>query len=217
MRNSTFFSARLLFSGKWLLSFSFLLIIQLTGSLLFAQTKKVDGFVSDSKGVPLEKVSVVVKGSQSGVTTDSRGAYSITAADGSILVFSFSGYTSQEERVGARTVINVSLVETAVTMEGVVIVGYGSQKKVNLSGAVAQVSGKDLVNKPVPNVTGALQGVLPGVTIIRGNGQPGDEGYGFRIRGFSSANAATAMVLVDGVEQDLNLLDPNDIESISVL
>ena len=217
MRVLSFFNTRLQFCGKWLLSFSLLLIFQLVSTLLFAQTKKVEGFVSDSKGVPLEKVSVVVKGSQNGVTTDNQGRYSITAANGSILVFSFSGYTSQEERVGSRDVINVSLVETALTMEGVVIVGYGTQKKVNLSGAVAQVTGKEIINRPVPNVTSALQGLLPGVTVLRNNGQPGDEGYDIRIRGFSSANAATALVLVDGVEQDLNLLDPNDIESISVL
>jgi TonB-dependent SusC/RagA subfamily outer membrane receptor len=98
-----------------------------------------------------------------------------------------------------------------------VVVGYGTQKKVNLSGAVAQVSGKELIDRPVPNVTAALQGVLPGVTVLRNSGQPGSEGYGIRIRGFSSANDANALVLVDGVEQDMNLLDPNDIESISVL
>jgi TonB-linked SusC/RagA family outer membrane protein len=98
-----------------------------------------------------------------------------------------------------------------------VVVGYGVQKKVNLSGAVAQVGGKELVNRPVPNVTGALQGVMPGVTVLRGSGKPGAEGYGIRVRGFTSSNSANALVLVDGIEQDINLLDPNDVESITVL
>src|SRR5882762_7003294 len=132
MRTSSLFKAQPLFAGKRLLSFSFLLIFQLICSFLFAQAKKVEGIVSDSKAMPLEKVSVIVKGSKVGVTTDPQGHYSIMAADGSILIFSFSGYSSQEERVGTRTTINVSLVETVQSMEGIVVVGYGTQKKVNL-------------------------------------------------------------------------------------
>jgi TonB-linked SusC/RagA family outer membrane protein len=202
---------------KWPLSFLLLFIFQLTGFFLFAQSKKVEGFVSDPKGLPIENASVTIKGTSTGVTTDSKGYYAITADPVSVLTFSSTGFISKEEMVGPRSAINVSLSENPLTMEGVVVVGYGSQKKVNLSGAVAQVSGKELANRPVPNVTGALQGVLPGVTVLRGSGQPGDEDYNIRIRGFSSANSANALVLVDGIEQDLNLLDPNDIESISVL
>ncbi|HTD92910.1 MAG TPA: TonB-dependent receptor plug domain-containing protein, partial [Chitinophagaceae bacterium] len=203
--------------GKWLLSLSLLLFIQLIGPALFAQSRKVEGSVTDTRGVPLEGISVVVKGSRTGVTTDAKGHYSLTADLGSMLTFSSASYLSRDENVDSRTTINVSLAENPLSLESVVVVGYGTQKKVNLSGAVAQVSGKDLANKPVANVTGALQGVLPGVTVIRGSGQPGDEGYGIRIRGFSSANAASALVLVDGIEQDLNLIDPSDVESISVL
>ncbi len=198
---------------------SLLFIFQLTGSLLFGQAKTVSGTVTDAAGAPLERVSITIKGSGKGATTDARGFYSVSAVQGSVLVFTFSGYTSRSETIGAGDVINVSLTSNSQQMDAVVVVGYGTQKKVNLTGAVSQVAGKDLTNRPVPNVTGALQGVLPGVTVLRGSGKPGAEGYGIRIRGFSTTvtSTANALVLVDGIEQDINLLDPSDIESISVL
>ena len=196
---------------------SFLFIFQLASPSLFAQSGKVEGTVTDAKGVPLPAVNVTIKGGSTGTTTDNKGKYAIAAQPGSVLIFSYAGYASHNETVTSKGIINISLAENPSALESVVVVGYGTQKKVNLSGAVAQVSGKDLANRPVANVTGALQGLLPGVTVIRGNGQPGDEGYGIRIRGFTSAGDANALVLVDGIEQDINLLDPSDIESISVL
>ncbi len=203
--------------NRWQLPLMFLLLFTCCSLVTLAQQKKVEGMVTDSKGMPLEKVSITTDGDGGGTTTDNKGHYSIIVKEGNTITFSFTGYTSQNIVVGKSSVINVSLVLTSQTMDAVVVVGYGTQRKVNLSGAVAQVGGRDLINRPVPNVTGALQGVLPGVTVVRGSGKPGAEGYGVRIRGFSSANAANALVLVDGVEQDMNLLDPNDIESISIL
>lgn len=200
---------------------SLLLILFLLSQIIsvstFAQSRKIDGTVTDSRGLPMEGVSVMIKGSSTGVVTDSKGKYSLSAPTGAILVFSYTGMVAKEERVGSASTVNTSLAETASQLENIIVVGYGTQKKVNLSGAVAQVSGKDLANRPVANVTGALQGLMPGLTVVRGSGQPGGEGYGIRIRGFTSANSANALVLVDGIEQDLNLLDPSDIESISVL
>ena len=202
---------------KLSLLFSLLFIFQLICSSLFAQAKRVEGTVSDSTGTPLEKVSVVVKGSKTGVVTDSWGHYSIMADQGAVLTFSFTGYNAVSLAVGSGSVMDVSLRQTSRALDEVIVIGYGTQKKVNLSGAVGVVGGKDLVNRPVANLTSSLQGVLPGLTVIRGSGKPGAEGYDIRIRGFTSANNARALVLVDGIEQDLNLLDPNDIESISVL
>ena len=150
------------------------------------------------------------------MSTDAKGNFTIPASKNASLMFSYTGFLSRTEIVNGRDQLSLSLAENPQSLESVVVVGYGSQKKINLSGAVAQVQGKDLMNRPVPNATGALQGVLPGVTVIRGSGQPGDEGYNIRIRGFSSSNNASALVLVDGIEQDLNLIDPNDIENISV-
>jgi TonB-linked SusC/RagA family outer membrane protein len=219
MRDQKKITAPKLFSGKRLLSFSLLVFFQLTGPALFAQSHKVEGTVTDAKGAPLQNVSVTIKGSTTGVTTNDKGYYAISVVDGSILSFSITGFTTKNELVKTKTTINVTLAENTQTIDAVVVVGYGTQRKVNLSGAVAVVSGKDLVNRPVPNVTGALQGVLPGVTVLRGSGKPGAEGYGIRIRGFSTAvtSTASALVLVDGIEQDINLLDPADVESISVL
>lgn len=203
--------------GKWTMFFSFLVLCLFTISSLSAQVKMLDGIVTDANGTPLEGVSVAVKSSKIGATTDKNGKYSINVNVGSVLIFSFTGFITQEETVDGRSSINIVLANNPTSLENVVVIGYGRQKKVNLSGAVAVVSGKDLVNRPVPNATGALQGVLPGVNVIRSSGKPGAEGYGIRVRGFTSANNASALVLVDGIEQDINLIDPNDIESISVL
>jgi len=217
MRIESFSGIQHFRAWKCLVCFSLLLIIQLNSAVVFAQAKTVSGVVNDAKGLPLAGVSVTVKGTNNGVVTNDKGAYSISVTPGAVLYFSYSGYNGSEQTVNAQNTIDVSLTENPQSLENVIVIGYGTQKKVNLSGAVAQVSGKDLINRPVPNITGALQGVLPGVTVLRGNGQPGDEGYQVRVRGFSSSNNASALVLVDGIEQDMNLIDPNDVETISVL
>ncbi len=203
--------------GKWTKLFFLLVLSFFTVSSLSAQSKMLEGVVTDVNGNPLEGVSVAVKSTKTGVTTDKTGKYSIHVNTGAVLIFSYTGFVTQEETVDGRTSINITLLNNPTSLENVVVVGYGRQKKVNLSGAVAVVNGKELVNRPVPNATGALQGVLPGVNVIRSSGKPGAEGYGIRVRGFTSANSAAALVLVDGIEQDINLIDPSDIESISVL
>ncbi|MFT3982108.1 MAG: TonB-dependent receptor [Ferruginibacter sp.] len=207
---------RLFTFRKWRLFFLTNLLI-LCSTVLFSQVRTVQGRVTDSTGAPLEGVSVILNNSKSGAVTDNSGGYTVQAKTGDRLRFSFAGYQSQTHTVRESGAVNVTLQLTAQVIDAVVVVGYGTQRKTNLSGAVGVVSGKELVNRPVPNVTGALQGVLPGVTVVRGSGKPGAEGYGVRVRGFTSANNANALVLVDGIEQDINLLDPSDIESISVL
>ncbi|MES2060781.1 MAG: TonB-dependent receptor [Bacteroidota bacterium] len=179
---------------------------------------KVTGVVTDETNLPLPGVSVKIKGTTIGVTTDVNGKYFLNADENATLVFSFVGYTSKEVTLsGGRTNYNVQLLPNSKDLNEVVVVGYGTQKKANLTGAVATISGTELQNRPVPNALAALQGVSPGVTVTRSSGQPGSEGYSIRIRGFSSANTASALVLVDGIEQDLGLINPDDIESISVL
>jgi TonB-linked SusC/RagA family outer membrane protein len=199
--------------SKWLM----LILLFTIQTVSFAQSRKVEGTVTDGKGFPIEGVSVTVKGSAMGTVTNNLGKFALNAATGSILIFSYTGYTPKEEKVGSASVVNTSLQESTSSLENVVVVGFGTQKKINLSGAVAQVSGKELANRPVPNLTGALQGMVAGLTVFRGSGQPGSEGYGIRLRGFTSANGSDALVLVDGIEQDLNLVDPSEVESISVL
>lgn len=217
MRVESFSGIQPFRARKWLVCFFLLCIVQLNNSVLFAQAKTVSGIVNDTKGTPMPGVNVTVKGTNNGVVTDSKGAFSISAEIGAVLTFSYAGYNSVDQTVDGRESFSVSLTENPQSLENVVVIGYGTQRKSNLSGAVGQVSGKELINRPVPNVTGALQGVMPGVTVVRGSGKPGGEGLGVRIRGFTSANDANALVLVDGVEQDMNLIDANDVESISVL
>ncbi|MGJ7032147.1 SusC/RagA family TonB-linked outer membrane protein [Niabella hirudinis] len=178
---------------------------------------ELKGTVTDETGIPLAGVNIVEKGTTNGTVTLDDGSFAIKVKDArSVLILSSVGYTTRElPAAGLPAIIALEKNESKLTE--VVVVGYGTQKKVNLSGAVAQVGGKDLVNRPTPNVTGALQGVVPGLTVLRSSGKPGAEGLGIRVRGATSANNADALVLVDGLEQDINLVDPNEVESISVL
>jgi len=188
------------------------------GQFVYAQqSRSVRGVVHQESGAALSKVTVKVKGNPTTTQTDENGNFIIQVGPQGTLVFSLIGFQSQEVPVQQRESITVTLNEIVADLEEVVVVGYGTQKKVNLSGAVAQVKGEDIVNRPVINLTSALQGMMPGVAITRSSGKPGDEGSGIRIRGFSSANEMKALVLVDGIEMDLNLINPEDVESISVL
>jgi TonB-linked SusC/RagA family outer membrane protein len=211
------FAGHVLWPAKNVLSLLVLLGCQLLAVTAQAQSKRIEGTVTDPKGMPLPGVNILIKSGGPGTVSDKNGKYVLMAGPAASLVFSYTGFLNQEEKVGDRTVINVTMLETNSMLDNVVVVGYGTQKKVNLSGSVAQVTGKDLTNRPVANVTAALQGVLPGLTVVRGSGKPGSEGYDIRVRGFTSSNDAKALVLVDGIEQDLNLIDPSDVESISVL
>jgi TonB-linked SusC/RagA family outer membrane protein len=181
----------------------------------------INGKVTDSTGDPLIGVSIQVKGTMTGIITDIDGNYSIQVEANQTLVFSYIGYTTQEIPVGSQQVINVRLTEDTQLIDEVVIVGYGVQKKVNLTGAVAAVDGSEIASKPSSNALASMQGVLPGVSILRSSGRPGAEmdenTNGLQIRGMSSTGKANALVLIDGVEGDIALLNANDIESISVL
>ena len=211
------FAGHVLWPAKNVLPLLILLGCQLLAVTAQAQSTRIEGTVTDPKGTPLQGVNILIKSGGPGTISDKNGKYVLMTEPAAVLVFSYTGFLNQVEKVGDRTVINVSMLETNAMLDNVVVIGYGTQKKVNLSGSVAQVTGKDLMNRPVANVTGALQGVLPGLTVVRNSGKPGGEGYDIRVRGFTSANDAKALVLVDGIEQDLNLIDPSDVESISVL
>jgi len=161
-------------------------------------------------------VSIVEKGTTNGTITDFDGKFSLNVASGSIVTFSYIGYLTQE--VKAENVKGIiQLKEDSKTLDEVVVVGYGVQKKANLSGAVSAIDGDVIAAKPASDVLTALQGELPGVAVLRSSGQPGSESSGLRIRGFSSTNKTETLVLIDGVEGDLTLINPSDIESISVL
>ena len=181
----------------------------------------IKGIVSDKSG-PIPGVSVTVKKSKTGTTTDNNGAFIIRAEKGEVLVFSMIGYSPQEIIVGTQTNINITLEQAANSLNDVVVVGYGQQKKINLTGAIGTVSSKDFDNRPVTNVTNAIQGKVAGVTITTSNGQPGRDGGTIRIRGIgtgigSGGASASPAIIIDGVPGSMGDVNPNDIESISVL
>jgi TonB-linked SusC/RagA family outer membrane protein len=195
--------------------------MQLTAYRVYSQTTQltVKGVVTDNEGRPLSGVSVAVKGSSQGTTTAINGSYTITVASAaSTLVFSYVGFADEEVLIGKRRTINIDFKPGASTLNDVVVVGYGTQKKADLTGAVSVVDKKVLENRPVTNSLSALQGAAPGLIVTRSNGQPGQEGWSANIRGFSSLNGTNSpLVIVDGIEGDLTLINPNDIESVSVL
>ncbi|MBR5716569.1 MAG: TonB-dependent receptor [Bacteroidales bacterium] len=186
---------------------------------LFAQSSQLlRGKVLDaSTREPLIGVSVLEKGTSNGVVSDVDGNFMMQGVkSGATIVFSYVGYATQEI-LAAQVGNTVLLEEDDKTLNEVVVIGYGVQKKVNLSGAVSAVDGEKLSAKPASDVLSAMQGEMPGVAVLRSSGEPGSETSGMRIRGFSSVNATSALVLIDGIEGDISLLNADDIESISVL
>jgi TonB-linked SusC/RagA family outer membrane protein len=179
----------------------------------------VSGKISDETGQPLPGVNVVEKGTSNGTTTDASGLFSLNVQDErSVLVFSFIGYTTQEITVGNQTTISLSLQQDMKALDEVVVVGYGTQKKVNLTGAVDVISRKSLENRAPANVGSLLQGVSPNlnISVTQFGGEPG-AGNSFNIRGVGSLTGGGPLILVDGVEMNINNLDPESVESVSVL
>jgi len=170
-------------------------------------------------GEPLPGVTVVVKGTTNGTTTDFDGNYSIITEPNAILVFTFLGFERKEEIVGGRSIINVGMTEDVSQLSEVVVVGYGTQNKRDVTGAMAQIDAEKLSEIPVPSVAQQLQGRLAGVQINENSGEPGGA-MTFRIRGAASINAGNSpLIVIDGfpTTSGLEALSPNEIESISVL
>lgn len=183
-----------------------------------AQAEPVKGVVLDRNGEPIIGASVAVKGGTVGTITDLDGKFSLDAPRNSVLIVSFIGYKTQEVTAVSGRQLNITLEEDTKTLDEVVVVGYGVQKKVNLSGSVAMVESKELENRPIQNISSGLQGLMPGVTVTGTNGAPGRDAGNIRVRGIGTLNTADPYILVDGVETGtLSAIDPNDIESISVL
>lgn len=182
------------------------------------QNRNITGKIIDSNGEPLIGVTVALKNNTSiGTLTDIDGNYSLNVPNGSTILFSYVGFLNQEIKVGNHSVINVTLQEDSQTLDEVVVVGYGVQKKVNLTGAIATIDSKSLENRPMSNVSAGLAGLLPGVTITQESGKPGSDVGKIRVRGTGTLNDANPMIIVDGVEATMNNIDPNDIESLTVL
>ena len=179
----------------------------------------VSGVVKDNEGAALIGVNVQVKGTNQGTATDLDGRYQIeNVEEDATLVFSYIGYQTTEVSLDGRTSIDVTMISDATLLEELVVVGYGTQKKVNLTGSVSSVDMLGtLENRPITNASQALGGKATGVWVSQNSGKPGSDGAQIRIRGWGTLNNANPLVLIDGVEGSINEVNPNDIENISVL
>ncbi|GEP89802.1 TonB-linked outer membrane protein, SusC/RagA family [Chitinophaga terrae (ex Kim and Jung 2007)] len=182
-----------------------------------AQSHTVNGKVSDEHGQPLPGVSVKIRGTSSGTSTDTKGNFTLNAGANDWLIFSFIGFKNDTVAVGNRTSFQVILKDNVTSLNDLVVVGYGTQKKVNLTGAVSQVTGKVLENRPLPNLSQGLQGVIPNLNLIPGDGKP-ISSPAYNVRGVTSiGQGGNALILIDGVEGDPSMLNPSDVASVSVL
>lgn len=176
----------------------------------------ITGKVMDAMG-PMAGVSVIIKNTTGGTSTDAEGQFSLEVeSEHDVLVFTMIGYEAQEIVVGQQRSFNVVLKESSQQLEEVVVIGYGTQKKSHLTGSVETVDQEDLKSRPVTAASSALQGQMPGVTIRSYTGKPGANGSEIRIRGIGTLNNANPLVLIDGIEGDMNIINPEDIETISV-
>jgi len=201
---------------KWI----WLLLLAITSfQFAQAQSKNVTGTVTDEKGNPMPGVTVQVKGTSQGMQTDGSGAFGLQVNTAeATLIFSMMGYTQQEIATKVPAQLKVKLVETASDLNEVVVVGYGTQKKVNLTGALSVVKGEDMAKRMVASTSLALQGAAPGITVTQQSGAPGADAGTIRIRGISSMYGGNnPLVLIDNVEMSLDAIDANNIESITVL
>jgi TonB-linked SusC/RagA family outer membrane protein len=196
-----------------------LLVISMSS---FAQNAfTVKGLVTSENGEALPGASVILKGTSIGTTTDVDGKYTISISDGNgTLVFTYIGYINQEIAVANRSQIDVKLVTNDKTLDEIVVVGYGTQKKATLTGSVSEVKGSDIVKSPQPNLSNSLAGRFSGFVANNRGGEPGYDGSSYTIRGFASTGNNDVLIVVDGIPGQvggLDRLDPNDIESISIL
>ena len=192
--------------------------LMLLGLSLNAQNRTVQGKVVDSAAQPVPGVAVILQGTTNGTMTGNDGSYSIRIPEGNaVLEFSSLGYQTKTVNVPAsQGTVNVTLEDDAMTLEETVVVGYGVQKKVNLTGAITQVESKALENRSAHNLTTMLQGSVPGLNISTSSGNPGSTGS-LNIRGYTSINGGDPLVLIDGIEGSINRINPQDVASISVI
>ena len=183
------------------------------------QQKNISGKVTDESGLSLPGVTVIIKGTTNGTVTDVDGEYTISnVPDNTTLQFSFVGMKMQEVLVGNQTSINIKMEVDAIGLEEVIAIGYGTQKKVNVIGSVTSVSGENLTSAPVSRVSNALAGRLPGGIFMQDSGEPGNDESTIRIRGNSTLGNNSPLIVIDGIPgRDLNSLNPEDIESVTVL
>lgn len=194
------------------------LIKKVTQTRTIYQQLEIKGSVKDKEGMPLPGASIIIKGTTSGVTTDFDGNFVLGVADENvILLVSYIGFATKEVELNGQSTINIILEESVGGLDEVVVVGYGTQKKVNLTGSVSKIIGDEFAGEPSTSVASLIQGRMPGVYVTQQTGLPGGEESRIVIRGIGTMNNTNPMVLVDGIEASMDNISPDDIESISVL
>ena len=183
--------------------------------------KPIKGKITDEKGNPLASVSITIKGSKVGVTTNNNGEFEINVPEGKrSIIVSNVGFELQEIDITGKTDIIIALVPNASQLEDIVVVGYGTQKKVTVTGAVTAIRGESLMKSPAVDISNSLAGRLPGLVVIQQSGEPGNDGASISIRGTNTLGNSSPLVVIDGIpdrDGGLGRLNPRDIESISVL
>jgi TonB-linked SusC/RagA family outer membrane protein len=199
----------------------FLILIAIFGinHATWAQNIEVTGVVTDDQGMPLPGVTIVEKGTSRGATTDFDGVYTISAASSSVLVFSYVGFETKEIGINSQNTINISLKPSTTDLDEVTIVAYGEQKRVTVTGAISTIKSEELVQSPAANVANSLAGRVTGISTVQFSGQPGADNPNIYLRGVASLSEGRSqpLMIVDGVERSFMSLDPNEIESISIL
>ena len=195
-----------------MLAFLFLL-----PNVVFAQSLTVEGTVNDELGEPLIGAIVKVSPNGKGALTDINGHFTLSSVErGATLEISYMGFQTQTQKVDGKP-LKITLLPDQKVLDEVVVIAYGQQKKLTLTGAVSAVNGDELLKAPVANVANALQGKLPGISVVQPSGMPGDDEPTIRVRGIGTLNSAEPLVLVDGVERPFSQIDPNEIQEISIL
>ncbi len=196
------------------------ILILLTCFIAARAQQVITGVVKDENDAPLPGVSVIIKGTTTGTTTDVDGAFKLEASANDVLTFSFIGYKSQEITVGNQTNLDIKLGNDLTQLDEVVVVGYGEQKKITVTGAVVAVSGGDLMKSPATNLSNSFAGRLAGVVAVQSSGEPGNDNSTIRIRGVNTTGNSSPLVVIDGIpdrDGGLNRISPQDVETISVL
>jgi TonB-linked SusC/RagA family outer membrane protein len=193
------------------------LLFLLNAPIVFAQTKTIKGVVKDEKAIPVFNVNVLIKNSNRGTTTNSNGEFEIQAKPSDVIIFTAVSFQPKEVRVGDGTYLNIIFTPSAQDMDQVMVIGYGTQKKKDLTGAVSTIGAKDVGGRQTLQISEALQGGISGVSVTRSSGAPGASSS-ILIRGVSTIGNNTPLFLVDGVQVgNIDNINPNDVESISVL
>ncbi|MGB4576811.1 MAG: TonB-dependent receptor [Paludibacter sp.] len=205
---------------KYSIASEYLIVITKAGQAkvnLSSNPKKITGKVTDEKGEPIIGANILLDGTSIGTISDVDGNFNIEAPENGLVTVTYIGYIPQKIDIAGKSFLNVLLQEDTKILNEVVVVGYGTQKKVNLTGSVSMITAEDLNSRPVSSVSSGLQGLLSGVTVVNTTGQPGANSTSIRIRGLGTIGNSNPLVLIDGVEGDMNTLNPEDVQSVSVL